>query len=83
MKGIDIIRAWKDPEYRATLTEAELAALPAHPSGQVDLSDSDLDGVAGAESTEQLETWGCCKTLPSSFYMRCDTHKFIIWGCDN
>lgn len=44
-----------------TLTEAELAALPAHPSGQVKLSDNDLGGVAGGEeSTERLKSWGCC-----------------------
>ncbi len=27
-----IIRAWKDPEYRASLSEQERAALPRHPS---------------------------------------------------
>jgi mersacidin/lichenicidin family type 2 lantibiotic len=84
MKGPEIIRAWKDPEYRATLTEAELTALPAHPSGQIVLTDSDLGGVAGAEeaNTENIETWGCCKTLPSTFYMPCKTHYVILWsGC--
>jgi hypothetical protein len=29
--AIDIARAWKDPEYRKTLTPEELASLPRTP----------------------------------------------------
>jgi mersacidin/lichenicidin family type 2 lantibiotic len=43
----NIIRAWRDAEYRASLTEAERAQLPAHPAGPVELSDADLDAVTG------------------------------------
>jgi mersacidin/lichenicidin family type 2 lantibiotic len=43
----NIIRAWKDAEYRASLTEAERAQLPEHPAGLVELSDADLDAVTG------------------------------------
>jgi mersacidin/lichenicidin family type 2 lantibiotic len=77
MKALDIIRAWKDPEYRATLNEAELAALPAHPSGQVELSDNDLGGVAAGEeaSTEGLRTYGCCT---NTFYMPCTIGTYYI-----
>jgi mersacidin/lichenicidin family type 2 lantibiotic len=46
------IRAWKDPEYRLSLTEAERAALPASPAGMKELSDADLtDATGGATST--------------------------------
>ena len=42
-----IIRAWKDPEYRQSLNEAEQALLPPHPAGHIELTDADLDRVAG------------------------------------
>lgn len=46
-----IIRAWRDPAYRASLSEEERAALPECPSGRplTELSDEDLGGVAGGE----------------------------------
>ena len=52
-----IIRAWKDEDYRLSLSEAELSALPAHPAGFVELSDQSLGGVAGQEE-EALPTFG-------------------------
>jgi mersacidin/lichenicidin family type 2 lantibiotic len=44
---MDIIRAWKDAEYRNSLSEAERAALPPHPAGLIALTDEDLGAVAG------------------------------------
>jgi mersacidin/lichenicidin family type 2 lantibiotic len=43
----NIIRAWKDPNYRNSLSEAERAALPPNPAGAIELSDADLSTVAG------------------------------------
>ncbi|WP_156051466.1 mersacidin/lichenicidin family type 2 lantibiotic [Allokutzneria albata] len=40
-------RAWKDPVLRATMSEEELAALPANPAGAVELTDRALDNVRG------------------------------------
>jgi|HubBroStandDraft_2_1064218.scaffolds.fasta_scaffold299772_1 mersacidin/lichenicidin family type 2 lantibiotic len=45
--AIDIVRAWKDPEYRKSLTPTELASLPASPAGVGDLSDDELSRIAG------------------------------------
>ncbi len=44
-----IIRAWKDPQYRARLTPAQLAALPESPSGKplTELEETDLDNAVG------------------------------------
>jgi len=42
-----IVRAWKDPEYRLSLNEAEQALLPPHPAGHMELTDGDLELVAG------------------------------------
>jgi mersacidin/lichenicidin family type 2 lantibiotic len=42
-----VIRAWKDEEYRDSLTEAERALLPEHPAGQRELSEAELGQIAG------------------------------------
>ena len=42
MSPNDVIRAWKDPVYRNSLTDAERSALPANPAGSIELSDTDL-----------------------------------------
>jgi mersacidin/lichenicidin family type 2 lantibiotic len=47
MSNADIIRAWKDPQYRASLSPEEQALLPAHPAGLIELEDAYLDLVAG------------------------------------
>jgi mersacidin/lichenicidin family type 2 lantibiotic len=47
MSTLDIIRAWRDEEYRLSLDETERAMLPAHPAGLIELTDADLDLVAG------------------------------------
>jgi mersacidin/lichenicidin family type 2 lantibiotic len=48
MKIEDIIRAWKDPEFRATQKD-----LPQSPAGLVELDDVALESVMGAY--EELE----------------------------
>jgi mersacidin/lichenicidin family type 2 lantibiotic len=37
MNPSNIIRAWKDPGYRAGLSATQLAQLPAHPAGAIEL----------------------------------------------
>ncbi|HEX2915077.1 MAG TPA: mersacidin/lichenicidin family type 2 lantibiotic [Chloroflexia bacterium] len=44
---VDIARAWKDAEYRKTLTPEQLAQLPENPAGESELSEEDLGDVAG------------------------------------
>jgi len=38
----DVVRAWKDEDYRMTLSEAERMILPANPAGPLEISDSQL-----------------------------------------
>ena len=45
--AIDISRAWKDPEYRKSLTPEEQAMLPENPTGPAPLSEEELKNVAG------------------------------------
>ena len=48
MSTLNIIRAWKDPDYRRSLTAEQRARLPAHPSGAIEFQD--LDFVYGSVS---------------------------------
>jgi mersacidin/lichenicidin family type 2 lantibiotic len=41
-----IVRAWKDPIYRASLSAAQRAELSL-PAGMIELTGTDLDHVAG------------------------------------
>lgn len=47
MKKIDVIRAWKDEDYRSSLSAEELASLPANPAGEIELSRAELGKVSG------------------------------------
>lgn len=54
-----IVKAWRNEDFRASLD----MEIPSHPSGSVELSDSDLQMVAGnsvwsAKTCESL--WGTC-----------------------
>jgi mersacidin/lichenicidin family type 2 lantibiotic len=47
---VDVVRAWKDVEYREGLGEDERAGLPECPAGMVALSDAELGGVGSLRS---------------------------------
>jgi mersacidin/lichenicidin family type 2 lantibiotic len=60
MRKVDVIRAWKDEEYRQSLTEEERAQLPPHPAGLIELSEAELAKSMGAGRT----THNCPITQP-------------------
>ncbi|MEU7137049.1 mersacidin/lichenicidin family type 2 lantibiotic [Streptomyces sp. NPDC046261] len=62
---MDVVRFWKDPEYRSSLSADQTSALPEHPCGPVELTDEALVGVLGA-NTEQLNSAGCCPGTSSN-----------------
>jgi mersacidin/lichenicidin family type 2 lantibiotic len=43
----EIIRAWKDKQFRESLSEEQRAQLPANPAGLVEIDDEQLVQVAG------------------------------------
>jgi mersacidin/lichenicidin family type 2 lantibiotic len=47
LNAIDVIRAWKDPEYRLSLSEDKRAQLPKHPAWLIEVTDADLASVGG------------------------------------
>lgn len=63
MNANTIIRAWKDEEYRRSLSAEQLEALPANPAGLVEVAEEDLDLVAGGTATTNCTQWSgsrCC-----------------------
>ena len=50
MKKQQIIRSWRDPDYRDSLTAAERALLPEHPAAAIELSDDQLSLADGGRA---------------------------------
>ena len=63
-----IVRAWRDPAFRATLTPEQQALFPQHPSGVniEELSDEQLEqaagGVTSAAAMAESSGWVCTLT---------------------
>lgn len=73
---MSVVRAWKDPEYRLSLSVAELAMIPANPAGVVDLTDAAVDGVAGGTVTPiptliEKSSWNCVSFLINASLQVC------------
>ena len=49
-------KAWKDEDFRMSLTESERAKLPENPAGIVELTDEALDSLLAGG----VETDSCC-----------------------
>ena len=62
----NIIRAWKDAEFRNSLSESERASLPANPAGVIELSDASLNDATGAliRKGDGTTLWTCTMCLP-------------------
>ncbi|TLM97727.1 mersacidin/lichenicidin family type 2 lantibiotic [bacterium] len=78
MNSSDVIRAWKDEDFRSTLSSEQLAMLPANPAGLVELSDEELLGVEGGTSvvctilvTVILVSLVTCNTTINSMHEGC------------
>jgi mersacidin/lichenicidin family type 2 lantibiotic len=70
MSEMDVIRAWKDPSSRRSLSPDMLAMLPPNPAGAVELNASTLKQAAGLSDPTMIITTaitctctyfgGCC-----------------------
>lgn len=49
MSPENIIRAWKDEEYRNSLSEEQQAQLPENPVGLIELGDTDMESITGGD----------------------------------
>ena len=77
MKKEQIIRAWKDEQYRSSLTEAERQTMPEHPSGIVQLSEFEMEAVDGQTGFTLYTTWTVTFDYVCFPTMVCDTSN----GC--
>jgi len=70
MSNIDIIRAWKDEEYRNSLSEYELAKLPEHPAGLIEeLTDVQMEAIGGGSYGAHCSaacSSNCTKPVPTA-----------------
>jgi mersacidin/lichenicidin family type 2 lantibiotic len=59
----DIIRAWKDEEFRNQLSSADKDLIPANPAGLLELTDealASLESGAGAVPQQPSCDWCSC-----------------------
>lgn len=47
MKKVNVVRAWRDREYRQSLSSEARAALPQNPAGIVSVDDDALRSITG------------------------------------
>jgi mersacidin/lichenicidin family type 2 lantibiotic len=64
MSNEHIIRAWKDAEYRMSLSEEERAQLPEHPAGLIELTDAEMGFIGGGYDNNTVTVDGqvCCSS---------------------
>src|SRR5580704_9477910 len=80
MSNKNIIRAWKDPVYRNSLSASERAALPPNPAGAIEISDADLGLVAGGEipASALCHSWACSLGCPTDICtVLCETNVLL------
>ena len=54
MANLDIVRSWKDPRYRRSLSAQQLQTLPEHPAGPAMLTDQELKVAGGLMQEEDF-----------------------------
>jgi mersacidin/lichenicidin family type 2 lantibiotic len=75
MTTLDVVRSWKDPKYRRSLSARQLQALPEHPSGAAMLTDQELRAASGLMLAEAeftaITTSVMCTTLTFHHWKSC------------
>ena len=74
----DIVRAWKDENYRHSLSEEQRQALPTNPAGE--LTDDELSAVTGGNwvNGHWVDVGGTSSSAASSHH----THSYAVIICD-
>jgi mersacidin/lichenicidin family type 2 lantibiotic len=77
----DIIRAWKDSSYRESLSEEQLAQLPANPVGDV-LSEEELQVVTGGMKNTCATDVDVCSCSGEAGCINTELCRWTAsWGC--
>lgn len=79
---MDTVRAWKDVDYRESLSDEELAAVPNHPGGLVSLDLGELSAFAGGAKTGNWVCWTITVSLEvCTDHSWCGTCSVVSVGC--
>jgi mersacidin/lichenicidin family type 2 lantibiotic len=85
MTNEQIIRAWRDEEYRRSLSAAELAQLPEHPAGLMQLSDEDLSATQGGATwtltITARSTNLCWRSIRYCSAVACPSPRTFLFFC--
>jgi len=65
MSELDIIRAWKDKTYRNSLSAEELAHLPEHPAGAIELTNDELAYIDGGTTPSAVSAYSAAYSAVS------------------
>ena len=65
MSADNIIRAWKDEEFRLSLSAGERALLPSNPAGLIELTDEALSELVAGAAEAGSCCWRSCNTKAS------------------
>ena len=60
MSTLQIVRAWKDETYRKSLTQEQLADLPAHPAGEIEFERGPVAAKTNGTKCQTPTTTGVC-----------------------
>lgn len=77
ISNLNVVRSWKDPRYRRTLSIQQLHRLPQHPAGSAMLTDQELKAASGLTCNEDEFT-----AITTAIF--CTTTTFHHWkscGC--
>ncbi len=69
---IDVIRAWKDEEYRNSLSEEQRSQLPENPAGVIELTVLEMEAVAGGVG--DCGTHHVCPTKNNCVTQNCQSY---------
>lgn len=88
----DVVRAWKDENYRQNLSEEQRNLLPANPAGEAELADADLQAVYGGwvggagagalAGASSLDNGGFGFNNFNRFQLSCRCSRNCSFGCD-
>lgn len=75
MSDLDIVRAWKDEEYRLSLSDEQFAMLPDNPAGLVEITNPlRTEGLRAVDSVSDT-----CITVCPTINYSCITVCPTLW----
>ena len=86
MSNNEIVRAWKDEDYFESLSQEQRSLLPANPAGIVELSDEEMQVLAGGRFRRRRNRSGCTSptiTIIFNFYIDNNGDGDIIFSQNN